>query len=116
MNIYIFRSKNKLIISASLNIVCGFRQSVRLGDYDITNSGVDCVEVEGGGTDCTAEPLSIAISESIIHPEYKASVEIVHSNDIGLLRLQDLAPYTGKIFDSISTYMIETQVQKSEIR
>ncbi|XP_045518638.1 phenoloxidase-activating enzyme-like [Pieris brassicae] len=72
-------------------------QSVRLGDYNITNPGIDCVEVEGGGTDCIAEPLSITINETIIHPEYRAPKTFVEPNDIALIRLQELAPYSDFI-------------------
>ncbi|CAK1547622.1 unnamed protein product [Leptosia nina] len=72
-------------------------QSVRLGDYNITNPGIDCVEVEGGGVDCITEPVSIKIDITILHPEYKSVKTIVEPNDIALLRLQELAPYNDFI-------------------
>ncbi|VVC93916.1 unnamed protein product [Leptidea sinapis] len=72
-------------------------RSVRVGDYNIENEGPDCVEAEGGAEDCNVGAISILIDESIIHPEYLSLKTIVQINDIALLRLAELAPYSDFI-------------------
>lgn len=68
-------------------------KSVRLGEYNTTNVGPDCVEVPGGGFDCTFGAISIAINQTIVHPEYNTDKKIVYSNDIAILKLNEMAPY-----------------------
>ncbi|CAG5030908.1 unnamed protein product [Parnassius apollo] len=66
--------------------------NVRLGEYDITNSGPDCVEVEGGGSDCTDGALVFPIEHIIAHPNYG-----LRRHDIALIRISKTAPYTDFI-------------------
>ncbi|CAH2057798.1 unnamed protein product, partial [Iphiclides podalirius] len=70
--------------------------SVRLGEYDISNPGPDCVETPGGGEDCTAGPTSVAIEEIIPHDSYDAN-DRNRKHDIALVRLNETAPYTDFI-------------------
>lgn len=65
---------------------------VRLGEYDKTHEGPDCMPVEAGGEDCTEGVVSIPIEKTIPHPEYNINGKW---HDIGLIRLNRLAPYTG---------------------
>ncbi|XP_047539123.1 phenoloxidase-activating enzyme-like [Vanessa atalanta] len=68
-------------------------KSVRLGEYNTTNNGPDCVEVEGDGLDCTSGAISIPIAETIIHPQYNTDKIVIQANDIALIKLEKLAPY-----------------------
>lgn len=71
----------------------GTPKNVRLGEYNTTNNGPDCVEVEAGGMDCT-DPIIIApIEKTIPHPEYKP-YDPQKSHDIALIRMKVSAPYT----------------------
>ncbi|RVE51742.1 hypothetical protein evm_003545 [Chilo suppressalis] len=72
----------------------GTPSNVRLGEYDTKNSGQDCVAVEGGATDCADPVVILPIERTITHQQY--SPESRH-NDIGLIRLAQLAPYTDFI-------------------
>lgn len=72
-----------------------YRTNVRLGEYDISNSGPDCVEVEGGGMDCTSGAMIVPIEEIIPHPNYDPNNRL-RRNDIALIRLNQMVPYTGK--------------------
>ncbi|GBP52153.1 Phenoloxidase-activating enzyme [Eumeta japonica] len=76
-------------------LTLGTPVNVRLGEYDTDNSLAtkDCVPVEGGGVDCADPPLVIPIELTIPHPDYSPSDE-ARKNDIALIRLQRLAPYT----------------------
>ncbi|XP_063367244.1 phenoloxidase-activating enzyme-like [Cydia amplana] len=75
----------------------GTPANVRLGEYDISNPGADCVPVEGGdGMDCTEEPVVIPIERVIPHPGFDPTNRL-RRNDIALLRLSRLAPYTDFI-------------------
>ncbi|KAI8423518.1 hypothetical protein MSG28_012622 [Choristoneura fumiferana] len=83
------------VIGSVLN--SGDPSNVRLGEYDTANSGPDCVEVEGGepGTlDCTVDPVIIPIERVIPHPDYNPRNSLKW-NDIAMLRLKHIAPYTG---------------------
>ncbi|XP_048487345.1 phenoloxidase-activating enzyme isoform X1 [Plutella xylostella] len=66
--------------------------NVRLGEYDKSNDGPDCVLTEGQGKDCTNGVTIIPIEKSIPHPMYdhRSSAK---RHDIGLLRLKEFAPY-----------------------
>ncbi|KAI8423521.1 hypothetical protein MSG28_012622 [Choristoneura fumiferana] len=82
------------VIGSVLN--SGDPSNVRLGEYDTANSGPDCVEVEGGepGTlDCTVDPVIIPIERVIPHPDYNPRNSLKW-NDIAMLRLKHIAPYT----------------------
>ncbi|XP_068624276.1 phenoloxidase-activating enzyme-like [Battus philenor] len=70
--------------------------NVRLGEYDTSNNGPDCVEVEGGGEDCTTGALIVPIEKIIPHPGYNPS-HALRRNDIALLRLGQMAPYSDFI-------------------
>lgn len=77
----------------------GTPTNVRLGEYDTSNSGPDCVPVEGGepgDMDCTTDPVIIPIEHIIPHPEYNPRNPL-RRHDIALLRLSELAPYTDFI-------------------
>ncbi|XP_075985903.1 phenoloxidase-activating enzyme-like [Anticarsia gemmatalis] len=67
----------------------GTPKSIRLGEYDLSHDGPDCMKVEGGGEDCTEGPTSIPIEKIIAHPEYRDK-----KNDIALIKLARVAPYT----------------------
>ncbi|CAH2057796.1 unnamed protein product, partial [Iphiclides podalirius] len=70
--------------------------NVRLGEYDISNSGADCMEVEGGGMDCTPGAMVVPIEEMVPHPTYDPNSRLKR-NDIALIRLSQMAPYTDFI-------------------
>ncbi|XP_063833966.1 phenoloxidase-activating enzyme-like [Ostrinia nubilalis] len=72
----------------------GTPKNVRLGEYDSSHTGPDCILVEGGGEDCTEGIVVLPIEKSIPHPEYNP---ITKRNDIGLIRTQRAAPYTDFI-------------------
>lgn len=67
---------------------------MKLGEYDTTNEGSDCVEVDGGGLDCTDGAISINIDKVIPHPHFDLKSQ---KNDIGLIRLSLMAPFTGNV-------------------
>ncbi|CAH0715054.1 unnamed protein product, partial [Brenthis ino] len=71
--------------------------NVRLGEYNIGSSGgPDCVEVEGGGQDCTNGVTLVPIEKVIKHPLYDPA-STLRRHDIALLRLQFNAPYNDFI-------------------
>ncbi|XP_047994323.1 phenoloxidase-activating enzyme-like [Leguminivora glycinivorella] len=77
----------------------GTPANVRLGEYDISHEGADCVPVEGGDSkdeDCTEEPVVIPIERVIPHPDFDPTKRL-RRHDIALLRLSRLAPYTDFI-------------------
>ncbi|XP_039764499.1 phenoloxidase-activating enzyme-like isoform X1 [Pararge aegeria] len=71
-------------------------KNVRLGDYNIHNDGQDCVEVEGGGMDCTEGALVVPIEKITPHQGYDPNSPL-RRHDIALLRLQTMAPYSDFI-------------------
>lgn len=71
-----------------------YRVNVRLGEYDTSSDGPDCVEVEGGGQDCTEGHIVLPIEKVIPHKDYKPESSL-RRHDIALLRLKDEAPYNG---------------------
>ncbi|XP_059050731.1 phenoloxidase-activating enzyme-like [Achroia grisella] len=72
----------------------GSPTNVRLGEYDTSNNGRDCVAAPNGGEDCADPIVTIPIEDTIPHPEYDA---ITRKNDIALIRLEQNAPYTDFI-------------------
>ncbi|XP_038218229.1 phenoloxidase-activating enzyme-like isoform X1 [Zerene cesonia] len=70
--------------------------NVRLGEYDVSHAGPDCTEVEGGGTDCDDGEISIPIEATIPHRDYDPNAKL-RRNDIALIRLKTMAPYTDFI-------------------
>lgn len=74
----------------------GTPTNVRLGEYDVSTQGPDCVPVEGGGEDCTEGTTIIPIEKIIAHPNYDP-VSALRRNDIAILRLESNAPYTDFI-------------------
>lgn len=68
---------------------------VRLGEFDTSHDGMDCVEAAGGGEDCTDGAISFDIERTIPHPKYNQAQSKRH--DIGLIRLKGTAPYTDFI-------------------
>lgn len=80
--------------------------NVVLGDYDNSHEGPDCVDVQGGGEDCTDGAIRIEIETITPHPEYDNKKKI---NDIGLIKLKKAAPYTDFIRPiCLSTTNLET--------
>ncbi|XP_075985902.1 phenoloxidase-activating enzyme-like [Anticarsia gemmatalis] len=74
----------------------GIPRSVRLGEYDTSNEGPDCVIVEADGEDCTEGITRIPIERTIPHPEYNP-VSPLKRHDIALIRMKQMAPYTDFI-------------------
>lgn len=70
------------------------RTAVRLAEYDTTNPGKDCAEVEAGGIDCTDGTITIPIEKTIPHPQYNPG-QAQNRNDIALIRLAQMADFTG---------------------
>ncbi|XP_055848592.1 serine protease 7-like [Episyrphus balteatus] len=65
--------------------------SIRLGEYDTENNGIDCI-----GTDCADPVLNVFIESIIIHPNYNIKSRHRH-NDIALIRVKDEIQYTSFI-------------------
>ncbi|XP_022817190.1 serine protease easter-like [Spodoptera litura] len=74
----------------------GIPKVIRLGEYNITNKGPDCKLAEGGGLDCTEGVTRIKIEKIIPHPQYEF-LDNVKWNDIALIRLKEMAPYSDFI-------------------
>nr|AAO74570.1 prophenoloxidase-activating proteinase-3 precursor [Manduca sexta] len=74
----------------------GTPTNVRLGEYNTKNDGADCVTVEAGGMDCTEGAVIVPIEKTIPHPEYNP-ISRTRRNDIGLIRLKEMAPFTDFI-------------------
>ncbi|XP_068624275.1 phenoloxidase-activating enzyme-like isoform X2 [Battus philenor] len=70
--------------------------SVRLGEYDVSNPGPDCVETAGGGEDCTDGPLVVPIDGIIPHEQYDNRDQNRY-HDIALIRLSHMVPYSDFI-------------------
>jgi hypothetical protein len=90
-----------------------YRVSVRLGDYDINNDGPDCVKTATNGEDCTDAAISIPIEKFITHPDFEKNN--TRQNDITLIRLLRMAPYTGKAFP-VHLYLIQDDLSINEIK
>ncbi|CAG9792469.1 unnamed protein product [Diatraea saccharalis] len=82
---------NKYVLTAAHCMRSNKPVSVRLGEYDITHDGRDCLT---SSTDCTDPAVSIPIKEILIHPEYDHPLK---RNDIALIRLDGVANYTDFI-------------------
>nr|AAV91012.1 hemolymph proteinase 15 [Manduca sexta] len=74
----------------------GTPKFVRLGEYNITNKGPDCVPSAFGDPDCTDDMILAPIEEIIVHPEYDR-FDLDKRHDIALIRLKIYAPYTDFI-------------------
>ncbi|CAH1641727.1 unnamed protein product [Spodoptera littoralis] len=81
---------------AGVTLKNGTPKFIRLGEYNITNEGRDCKLSDGGGQDCTEGVTRIEIERTIPHPEYNP-IKTARWNDIGLIRLKEVAPYTDFI-------------------
>ncbi|KAJ0171704.1 hypothetical protein K1T71_012467 [Dendrolimus kikuchii] len=77
----------------NLDVVKAFGKPklVRLGEYDVSHEGPDCVTVEAGGQDCTDGVTKINVESYTLHPAYDM---VKRKNDIALLRLEEMAPFT----------------------
>lgn len=78
-----------------------FSNAVRLGEFDTSTDGLDCVDVEGGGSDCNEGTITIPIEEIIVHPEYERghnSSKLNVKHNIALIRLKESAPFTGRYY------------------
>ncbi|XP_028137099.1 CLIP domain-containing serine protease B10-like isoform X1 [Diabrotica virgifera virgifera] len=75
---------NRYILTAAHCLVDRSRLlGVRVGEYNITNKGVDCFG-KGNEIDCNYPTQDLAIEEIISHPNYEQKQQI---NDIALLRV-----------------------------
>lgn len=72
----------------------GTPKNVRLGEYDTSNDGRDCVVTQENEMDCADPPVTIPIELTIPHPQYDP---ITRKNDIALIRMKQNAPYTDFI-------------------
>lgn len=70
-----------------------FRTYVYLGEYDIRNPGPDCIKTDYG-VKCTDGALKIRIDSYITYPGYHSN-RTSNFNDIGLIRLPRIVPYTS---------------------
>lgn len=66
---------------------------MRLAEYNTTSYPTDYVETEGGGEEIITIVV-IPVEKVKPHPKY-AKVERNHINDIGLVKMDRNAPYTG---------------------
>ncbi|CAK1547623.1 unnamed protein product [Leptosia nina] len=75
---------------------CGFREpkSVRLGEYNKTNSELDCLMVNGA-MKCADRVLTVPIEYMKPHPEW--SRQNLRLNDLALIKLKKPVPYTEYI-------------------
>ena len=80
-----------------------FRISVRLGEWNISSTQ-DCSGVDKY-RECNPPVIDVAVSKSIVHPEYVDSSKQKY-NDIALLRLQEPVSYSGKISSLIQTAFV----------
>ncbi|KAJ2944871.1 hypothetical protein O0L34_g1761 [Tuta absoluta] len=71
-----------------------FSTGIRLGEYNKTNPGQDCVDLPSG-KECTTA-ISIPIDKVLPHEHYVFNMTSI-ANDIALIRLKELAPYTDHI-------------------
>ncbi|KAG6438680.1 hypothetical protein O3G_MSEX000143 [Manduca sexta] len=74
----------------------GTPKYVRLGEYNVTNDGRDCVKSDYGDDDCTDEMILAPIEKMIPHPRY-TGLDNERRHDIALIRLKIYAPYTDFI-------------------
>ncbi|VVC93917.1 unnamed protein product [Leptidea sinapis] len=74
---------------------CGMQQreptSVRLGEYNKTNTGPDCI-MERGTKKCADRVMTVQIDFMVAHPNF--SRQSIRGNDIALIKLKDPVPYT----------------------
>ncbi|CAB3240506.1 unnamed protein product [Arctia plantaginis] len=71
----------------------GTPANIRLGEYDTGHEGPDCMITEEGGEDCSQGVTRIPIDRTIPHPQYNPA-HPQKRNDIGLIRMAQMAPYT----------------------
>ncbi|XP_048006730.1 phenoloxidase-activating enzyme-like [Leguminivora glycinivorella] len=77
---------------SELALKIGRPVNVRVGDYDVNNDGPDCVDAADGQI-CTDGAISIPIEKFTVHPDYNSRNNDRH-NDIVLIKLAKMAPYT----------------------
>ncbi|OWR45231.1 prophenol oxidase activating enzyme 3 [Danaus plexippus plexippus] len=77
-----------------LNI--GQPENVRLGEYNTTNDGPDCVEIPMEMKDCTDGVVVIPIEKIIPHEGYNPE-SVLKRDDIALIRMASYAPFTDFI-------------------
>ncbi|XP_026492019.2 phenoloxidase-activating enzyme-like [Vanessa tameamea] len=70
--------------------------NVRLGEYDTSSEGQDCIQPNYSDVDCTDSPVILPIEKVIPHRDYNPGSQLKR-NDIALLRLKSEAPYTDFI-------------------
>ncbi|XP_072946552.1 CLIP domain-containing serine protease B4-like isoform X2 [Epargyreus clarus] len=73
-------------------------KNVRLGDYNISNPGRDCVHTKfGEHDDCTDGEVIVPVQDIISHPDYNVTHRYRSSHDIALIRLDRIVNYTDFI-------------------
>ncbi|CAH2098441.1 unnamed protein product [Euphydryas editha] len=65
-------------------------ENVRLGDFNKTNSGPDCLIVDGKQV-CNGGAITIPIASVVSHPEF--NLPKYHGHDIAILKLAERVPY-----------------------
>ncbi|XP_035455812.1 phenoloxidase-activating enzyme isoform X2 [Spodoptera frugiperda] len=86
----------RYVVTAAHCVTSAIPKYIRLGEYNITNQGPDCKLAEGGGQDCTDGVTRVPIEKIIPHPNYSFSANDKR-NDIALIKLKELAPYSDFI-------------------
>nr|AAZ91695.1 hemolymph proteinase 24 [Manduca sexta] len=94
-----FLISNKYVLTAGHCVKgpileAGTPKFVRLGEYNTTNEGPDCVSKSGGQPDCNQGIIRAPIEDIIPHPDYLKPNNIYGQHDIALIRLRVWAPRT----------------------
>ncbi|XP_055906475.1 serine protease 7-like [Eupeodes corollae] len=80
---------SRYVLTAAHCLVGKPLHSIRLGEYDTSNDGIDCI-----GTDCADPVLDVYAEDIIVHPNYNEK-SLHRHNDIALIRLKDDIRFTS---------------------
>lgn len=75
-----------------------FRNRVRLGEYDVSKTGVDCA-IDPDFDECSEPAVDYKVKDIILHENFNR--EKGFSNDVGLIRLAAKVRFTGELFNII---------------